>query len=258
MVDGFEELADGVFRRRYAALDQNVGLVLGDAGALIIDTRSLPIHADEIVAEVARITPLPVRWVVNTHWHWDHVLGNAVFADAVIWGHTRCREVLLARPEQTVEASRASFGELAVGLTVADVVAPQEVFAAEATIDLGGRPAQLAFRGRGHTDSDVVVTVGDVLFAGDLLEDGAPPYFGDGFPTEWPETLQRHLAGDVRVAVPGHGDVMSPSAAATQLAEIRDVARRCLQADGGQIELGDAPYPPEVMQMAAARHREVG
>ena len=76
-------------------------------------------------------------------------------------------------------------------------------------IEVGGRQLELRWLGRGHTDNDIAVRVPDaaVLFAGDLLENGATPYFGDGYPLEWPATataLRELVRGAV---VPGHGDV---------------------------------------------------
>ena len=67
---------------------------------------------------------------------------------------------------------------------------PDQVFDDAATIDVGGRPVELRFLGRGHTDHDAVVVVpgAAVGFAGDLLEANAVPYFGDGFPLDWPAT----------------------------------------------------------------------
>lgn len=258
MAVGFEEIGDGVFRRRYAALDQNIGLVVGGDGALILDTRSLPKHAHELAADVAAVTSQPVRWVVNSHWHWDHVLGNSVFATADLWGHQRCREVMLSDPDGLVAASRASFGDLANDLTTADVVPPANVFTELATLDLGDRSVELLFRGKGHTDSDVVVVAGDVLFAGDLLEEGAPPYFGDGYPSEWPATVERHLKPEPRVVVPGHGDVMTLAAASDQLDQLSDVAARCAAAaTEAELELAGAPFPDDVMLTAFARDLEV-
>ena len=75
----FDELADGVFRRHYESLDLNVGVVLGDEGSLIADTRASHVEADELLDELRRLTSLPVLWVIDTHWHWDHTFGNARF-----------------------------------------------------------------------------------------------------------------------------------------------------------------------------------
>ena len=66
----WQELGDGVFRRRYDVLDLNVGVVIGGEGVLVIDTRASPRQARETIAELTELTDLPIRWVLNTHWHW--------------------------------------------------------------------------------------------------------------------------------------------------------------------------------------------
>jgi hypothetical protein len=92
---------------------------------------------------------------------------------------------------------------------------------------------------------------------GDLLEEGAPPVFGDGFPISWPVTLESAAEIGSSIIVPGHGDTLDRAGAAAQLEEIRAVANlahRCLE-DG--LPVADAvllgPYPPEVMISALER-----
>jgi len=251
----FDELGAGIFRRRYKLLDQNIGVILGEAAALVIDTRPAPSHATELVEELRSVTDLPIGWVVNTHWHWDHVLGNSEFADAAIWGHRRCREVLEEDAADTIAGAKMwSDPSLHAELDQTVVVPPTEVFERDVTIDLGGRTVTLSYRGRGHTDADIVVRTDEVLFAGDLLEQGAPPAFGDSYPLAWPGTLTELLVDAPQVVIPGHGDVMDAAAVATQLEELQDVARRCAAGDTEDaLDLHAAPYPDEVMRMAFAR-----
>ena len=88
---------------------------------------------------------------------------------------------------------------------------PDRTFASTATVEVGGRAVELRYLGRGHTDHDIVISVPgtDVLFAGDLLENGAVPWYGDGYPIEWATTAQQlaQLIDPERgVVVPGHGD----------------------------------------------------
>ena len=87
---GWTEIGDRVFVRRYAFFDQNIGVVLGDGEALVIDTRSTHAQAREILTDLRELTADPVTVVVDTHGHFDHVYGNHVFRPATIWGHERC------------------------------------------------------------------------------------------------------------------------------------------------------------------------
>jgi len=81
MGEPWTEVADRVFVRRHTSLDLNVTLVVGDDACLVVDTRSNEVQGRELAAAVRTVTPHP--WVlVNTHFHYDHALGNAAFAPA--------------------------------------------------------------------------------------------------------------------------------------------------------------------------------
>jgi len=258
----FDELAEGVYARRYKSLDLNVGVVVSGDGVLVVDTRASHVEADELRNDLRSLTPLPVRWVVDTHWHWDHTFGNARFPEAEIWGHELCRRALLERGE-SMKADAAEWlpGQKAEFDAVV-ITPPTEVFTDVTTIDLGSKQIELSYHGLAHTDADIVVTVGDVCFMGDLLENGAPPVFDDGYPISWPGTLTSALAGGSPTLVPGHGDIMDLQAAHAQLDEIEAVAvlaRRCVEEGLPVAEAkGLGPYPEDVMAAALQRARAVG
>jgi len=94
MAEKWTEVETGVFVRRHRSLDLNVGAVVCGDGVLVIDTRATHVQAAEMVESLRPIPRLPVRWVINTHHHWDHTFGNQVFPDAAIWGHERCAEAM--------------------------------------------------------------------------------------------------------------------------------------------------------------------
>lgn len=257
----FDEMGEAVFRRRFESLDLNVGVVIGSEGVLVLDTRASSGEAQELAGELRRLTQEPVRWVVNSHWHWDHVMGNAVFDAARIVGHEICRQVLIERADETREAAMRwmpSREHADIARTV--VVPPSQVFRERLSMDIG-RLVELRHHGRGHTDADITLTVPDagVVFMGDLVEEGAPPAFGDSYPLEWPSTLQLASAGSPAVVVPGHGDVVQPSFVAAQLSELKAVAETARRLLAGDIELEEAvsagPYPSDVMTTAMARAR---
>jgi glyoxylase-like metal-dependent hydrolase (beta-lactamase superfamily II) len=257
----FDQLADGVFRRRYESLDINVGIVIGDDGVLVVDTRASHLEADELRSDLSTLSKKPVRWVVDTHWHWDHTFGNARFPEAEIWGHALCRKAMVERGESMKDDAAAWLPDRLAELTEVVITPPTKVFDDATKIDLGGPTATMRYHGLGHTDADIVVTVGEVSFLGDLVEEGAPPVFDDGYPLSWPATLRSALEVGSDTIVPGHGDVLDGAAAQAQLQEIENVAaiaRRCLQ-QGLPVEeaarLG--PYPEDVMTSALRRALEV-
>ncbi len=181
--------------------------------------------------------------VVDTHGHFDHAFGNHVFRPATIWGHERCVTFM----ERTGEARRPTIAreepDLADDLPEVVIDPPDRVFAETATVDVGGRPVELRYLGRGHTDHDIVIGVPgtDVICAGDLLENGAVPFFGDGYPMDWPATATAlaELVGD-GVVVPGHGDQAARAFAESQAASFAVLAGLARRVHAGEITLDEA------------------
>jgi glyoxylase-like metal-dependent hydrolase (beta-lactamase superfamily II) len=256
----WSELGDGVFSRRYRSLDLNIGAVVCPDGVLVIDTRATPSQARQLRDDLRDITRLPVRWVVNTHHHWDHTFGNAEFAPAAVWGHERCAYALTHHGEAMRERVRSQAPDLAAEFDAVDIVPPQHTFSTEATVSFGGRPIEMRHLGRGHTDNDIIVVVpgAGVVFAGDLVEEGAPPSFGDSYPLDWPDTNEALLESAGGVVVPGHGAAVDAAFVATQGAELREVAdlARRRHADGMPTAAAAAaggPFPERTMMEAFTR-----
>lgn len=260
----WREVGDGVFVRRYPFLDSNVGAILGDDGVLVVDTRTSHRQADEILAELRELTALPVVHVVNTHVHSDHTFGNARFPGAALWGHERCATGMRDGGEEARRALILQFPEMAEEFAEVVITPPDRTFVERATVAWGGRTVELRFLGRGHTDSDIVIVVPDrrpdgtsLLFAGDLLESGAPPSFGDAYPLDWPATAAAILSLGAESIVPGHGAVVDRSFAALQADDIAAAADLARDVHIGELTLEEAvasgPFPPETMREALAR-----
>lgn len=261
---GWREIGDRVWVRRYAFVDQTQTVIGGADGFVAIDTRSMASHADELIADIRRLGAQPILAAVDTHGHWDHVFGNERFLPRPIWAHVRCdamirahgeerRQRLLADPDLTLEE--------ADGFRAVTITPPTNLFEDAAVLDLGDRQIELRHLGRGHTDNDIVVLVPDasVLAAGDLLENGAPPGYGDAFPIAWGETAARLLTLVDGAVAPGHGDVMDRHQVERQAAEIALVGELARGAVSAAIGLDDAlrrsPYPAETTSLAIERTR---
>ena len=260
MSSPWTEIADRVFVRRYAALDQTIGAVIGRAGVLIVDTRASHRKADELLADLRSLTPAPVAAVLNTHHHWDHTFGNARFAAGPIWGHERCAELLRDHGDAMRRDISERLPDLADEFAEVVITPPTETFDDRAVIDLGDRSVEVRYVGRGHTDNDVVALVSDadVLFAGDLLENGGPPSYGDAYPSAWADTVERGLlplvAGTV---VPGHGDPADRAFALQQAVDLRAMADLGRRVVAGELSLEDAaqaaPFPASTARIAIDR-----
>ncbi|MGZ4595565.1 MAG: MBL fold metallo-hydrolase [Actinomycetes bacterium] len=227
------EVADGVFQGRYQPFDVNVCVVRGGAGLLVVDTRSSPREADEIRDDL-RDLGRPVRWVVNTHAHFDHSWGNQRFGpasdlDVPIYGHERV-PAHLDEYERPMLADLIARGEEPIDDWRAVVITPPTVLVGATTVlDLGDRAVELVHLGRGHTDNDLLLHVADVRtwLVGDLLEQSGPPMYGTGaFPLEWPDTIDqlRTRLEEGATLVPGHGTAVDPAFAEEQGAQLWVVA----------------------------------
>lgn len=213
----WEQLTGGVHRCRLPFLDVTVGLVQGRAGVMLVDTGTTLTEATAIDADVRRITGRRVTHVVLTHKHFDHVLGSSVFAEAEIYCAPAVIEYLASATEQLRNDALyygADVDEIDRAITA---LRPPQHGIDNAVVDLGDRPVTIAYLGRGHTTSDLVVVVPDVdggrvvVLTGDLIEESADPAIdADSDTAAWPDTLDRLLAagGPDAIYVPGHGSVV--------------------------------------------------
>jgi glyoxylase-like metal-dependent hydrolase (beta-lactamase superfamily II) len=258
----WREIGDRVFVRRYAFYQQNIGVVLGDDEVLVIDTRSTHVQGREILTDLRELTAAPVTVVVDTHGHYDHAFGNSVFRPATIWGHQGCVTFMERTGDARRPAIAAEEPEIAGDLAEVVIDPPDRTFAETATIEVGGRRVELRFLGRGHTDHDIVVDVANtgVLFVGDLMENDAVPYFGDGYPLDWPETALRTAELATDVVVPGHGELGGRPFADSQAASLLGLAQLARQVHTGALLLDDAvaatpfpAYPAEVIRRPLQR-----
>ncbi|MEV4014423.1 MBL fold metallo-hydrolase [Nonomuraea angiospora] len=257
MNEQWQEVGDRVYVRRHKSYDMNVGLVVGDGHCLVLDTRSSHREAGDLVEAVRSITASP--WtVVNSHSHFDHYFGNAIFRPAEIWGHVRCAEEIEQYGEQQRAVMIEGQPERREEFEEITIVPPDHTFTSAASLDIGGRIVHLQHFGLGHSSNDVVVHVPDagVVFAGDLVEEGAPPAFSDSYPLDWPLTMAAMLDElPDQVIVPGHGAVVDRAYAQAQQAELAHVAELARRAhvEGLRDLIKLFPYPEDVTRQAIDR-----
>src|SRR5689334_1240429 len=205
-----KKIGDGV----YAAISgdgskagSNASFIVGTNGVAVVDTFVAAEPAKELLAEIRKVTNLPVRYVINTHYHLDHTGGNAVFAEAGAtilahrnartWLHTENLKFFGANPKPEDKAR------------VEALALPDVVYSDAVDLYLGSRLIQVRYM-LGHTGGDSVVIVPDanVIMAGDLVWQHHLPNLIDASTQPWIQSLDKLIAEHPSATfVSGHGDL---------------------------------------------------
>lgn len=240
-------VADGV----YAAIakpaykvNSNAAIILLDDGVLVVDTHSKPSAARALIGQIKKLTDKPVRYVVNTHFHWDHYQGNQAYPSS--WpasveiisseatranieqrGIPRVKHEIVTMPHEIEklktdldkatdpgqrEQLRTSLlqaeGYLAE-LKSMEVKLPTMTFDRSLILHRPSKTVEILWLGNAHTNGDVFVYLPreKVLVTGDAVH-GWTPYMGDSYPYDWIQTLDAAEKLDFDQVIPGHGDVM--------------------------------------------------
>ncbi len=240
-------VADGV----YAAIAKpaykvncNAAIIVLDDGLLVVDTHSKPSAARGLIQQIKGMTDKPVKFVVNTHFHYDHYQGNQAYPSS--WpqgveiisseatrasierrGIPRVKHEILTMPQE-IEQLKANLGKASdpkekdqIGKNLAQaedyfaelksmqVTLPTMTFDRSLILHRSSRVVEILWLGKAHTDGDVFVYLPKekVLVTGDALH-GWTPYMGDSYPYDWIETLDAAEKLDFDQVIGGHGDVM--------------------------------------------------
>jgi cyclase len=241
----FEKVAEGVYYATASGtmtVGANSPVLVDDQEAIVIDSEITPAAARALVADLTAITDKPVRYVIDSHYHYDHAFGNQIFPPEVqVIGHDNTRKrlstdetlhqytfltsvnpvpdrvkALRERIAQETDAQQKAAMERQVANSLAyleqvkevRVTPPNVSFDRTLTLVRAGREIRLLYLGRGHTDTDVVTFLPKerIVCTGDLME-SVISYAGDSYPEEWIATLERLKALDFDTVMPGHGVV---------------------------------------------------
>jgi glyoxylase-like metal-dependent hydrolase (beta-lactamase superfamily II) len=225
----------------------NAGFVVTPAGVVVIDALGAPVLAKELIAAIRRITPLPIRYVIVSHYHADHVYGLQAFRaiGARILAHPAARDYLNAElAQQRLQASRE---ELAPWIDESTrLVAADEWLSGEQTeLLLGGDRLLIRHAGPAHTPEDLVVyhPASGSLFTGDLVFRARIPFVGQADSRAWIRALDGLLAWSPKRLLPGHGPVAEQPLQDLQLTrDYLQFLRDAMGAAARDLEPFDAAY----------------
>ena len=187
----------------------NAGFIVSEEGVLVIDSLMTPSLATRLLSEIRRVSKAPIRYLVDTHYHGDHVFGNQYFVPAPIIGHVNCRQELIEKFDANMNRYTSGRPELIPELEQIRMTLPDVTFEDRMNIRLGDREINLIYLGRAHSAGDILLHLPQegLLYAGDIAFHRILPAFPDGHITKWLDVMEETRKLDFDTIVPGHGPV---------------------------------------------------
>ena len=240
-------VADGVYAtiaKPAYKVNCNAAIILFDDAVLVVDTHSKPSAARALIEQIKKLTDKPVRYVVNTHFHWDHYQGNQAYPSS--WpagveiisseatranieqrGIPRVKHEIVTMPleieklksdldkasdvgqKEQLRANLLQAEAYLAELKSVQVTLPSVTFDHSLILHRPSKTVEILWLGNAHTNGDVFVYLPreKVLVTGDALH-GWTPYMGDSYPFDWIQTLDAAEKLDFDQVIGGHGDVM--------------------------------------------------
>jgi len=297
----FVKLAEGVYSIRHKDAPDtfpqgNTTVIIGEREVLVVDSCYLPSSAREDIAQIREWTNKPVRYLVNTHWHYDHTMGNGVYWEAFpglsIVAHRETakqsanynpgwferfprradamRKILAdgrdGNGKVLSDGEKKEYEDAIRGLEPVQAEfkllndrTPNLTFDSELTIDLGNRRVEIKHLGRGNTAGDAIVYLPQekILLSGDLVVHPVPYMFG-GYPSDFVKTLAKLNQIDFQTLVPGHGEILRGEAGKNYVNLIAGFTQAVIRQVGAEINrIGNGQRNLEPVRQAVQKNFDV-
>ena len=192
----------------YEGFISNAGFVVTNEGVVVFDALGTPSLAHAMLGEIRKITDQPIKIVVMSHYHADHLYGLQVFKDegAQVWAPKGTWDYLDSETaENLLESRRTALFPWVTDDTY--LVKPDRIIDQDTKFSLGGHEFMINYFGKVHSDGDMsLLSVTDqTLYSGDIIFEGRLPFVGDANIIDWVKTLERMQHTQVDYFVPGHG-----------------------------------------------------
>ncbi len=188
-------------------IDSNTTFIITKEGVIVIDTRPTPAEARKVLAEIRKLTALPIVYTINTHYHGDHTFGNQVFKNSkTIIAHKNVRNKLIESGQKHLSLFK-TFG--LPGIDEVEITPPNIIYEKEMEIWLGEYRLQLLYHGKGHTDGDTIIYIDQLrtVITGDLVFNKKIPYTADAYIDDWIDSLKYIELLKNETVIPGHGPI---------------------------------------------------
>lgn len=195
--------------------NSNAGFVVTSDGVVVIDALGTVLLGEALIAAIRKVTTLPIRRVIVTHYHADHVYGLQAFKaiGAEIWAHHGGKAYIEGEAAMRLEQRRRDLAPWVDGRTT--VMSADRWLSGNETFRLGGLTFDLIHLGPAHSPEDLVVVVREeqMIFSGDIIFTGRIPFVGEADSKRWLQTMDRLIALQPKLMVTGHGRVSTAPAA---------------------------------------------
>jgi cyclase len=188
-------------------VDSNTTFIITKEGVIVIDTRPTPTEARKVLAEIRKLTALPIVYTINTHYHGDHTFGNQIFKNSkTIIAHKNVRNKLVESGQEHLSLFK-TFG--LPGIDEVEITPPNIIYEKEMEVWLGGYRLQLLHHGKGHTDGDTIIYIDQLrtVITGDLVFNKKIPYMADSYIDDWIGSLKYIELLKNETVIPGHGPI---------------------------------------------------
>lgn len=233
---GLKEIGPNIYAYITPEGGSNAGFAVCGEQVLVVDALMTPTLAQDFLRQIKRVTDKPLAFLVNSHYHGDHVFGNQFFLPAQIIAHVNVRRRLAQLGPDYAKQLGSRMPDLAQEMQQVRLTLPNVTYTDSLTLHLDGRTVEISYYGHAHTDGDSLVyfPAEKVLFAADILFRRIVPALMDGHCSSWISILDKLDELPAEVVVPGHGLLGTKADLKEQrefLAALRAEVTRCFEAE---------------------------